>query len=107
MQAVDVNLWIFHMALKNKFYHMKLRKNVAVSEAGLLFNPITGESFSVNPIGVEILKLIREDKSVDQISNIVLEKYTIDKASFEKDYHDFVGILYNHNLIETNDETND
>jgi hypothetical protein len=86
---------------------MKLRKNVAVSEAGLLFNPVTGESFSVNPIGVEILKMIREDKTVDQISEAMLEKYTTDKATFEKDYHDFVGILYNHNLIETHEETND
>ena len=86
---------------------MKLRKNVAVSEAGLLFNPVTGESFSVNPIGVEILKLIREDKSVDQISDVILEKYSTDKATFEKDYHDFIGILYNHNLVETNEETND
>jgi hypothetical protein len=86
---------------------MKLRKNVAVSEAGLLFNPVTGESFSVNPIGVEILKLIREDKFMDQISEAILEKYSTDKATFEKDYHDFVGILYNHNLIETNEETND
>jgi len=86
---------------------MKLRKNVAVSEAGLLFNPITGESFSVNPIGVEILKLIREDKTVDQISEVMLEKYSTDRATFEKDYHDFVGILYNHNLIETHEETND
>jgi len=86
---------------------MKLRKNVAVSEAGLLFNPVTGESFSVNPIGVEILKFIREDQSVEQISNSILEKYNTDRANFEKDYHDFIGILYNHNLIETNEETND
>jgi len=86
---------------------MKLRKNVAVSEAGLLFNPVTGESFSVNPIGVEILKFIREDQSVEQISNTILEKYNTDRANFEKDYHDFIGILYNHNLIETNEETND
>ena len=40
--------------------HMKLRKNVAVSEAGLLFNPVNGESYSLNPIGVDILNLIRE-----------------------------------------------
>ena len=73
----------------------------------MLFNPVTGESFSVNPIGVEILKLIREDKTVDQISEVMLEKYSTDRATFEKDYHDFVGILYNHNLIETHEETND
>ncbi len=84
---------------------MKLKKNVAVSEAGLLFNPVTGESFSVNPIGVEILSLIREEKSPEQISITILEKYSTDQSTFEKDYHDFIGILEHHNLLETHEET--
>ncbi|MEI7661588.1 MAG: PqqD family protein [Bacteroidota bacterium] len=84
---------------------MKLRKNVAVSEAGLLFNPVTGESYSVNPIGVEILNLIREDKDPEQISKSILGKYSTDKTTFEKDYHDFIGILEHHNLLESHEET--
>jgi len=84
---------------------MKLRKNVAVSEAGLLFNPVSGESFSLNPIGTEILNLIREDKSSDEISKAILEKYAIDQATFEKDYHDFIGILEHHYLLESHEET--
>ena len=84
---------------------MKLHKNIAVSEAGLLFNPVTGESFSVNPIGVEILNLIREEKDAAQIRRVVLEKYSTDEATFEKDYHDFIGILEHNNLLEKNEET--
>jgi hypothetical protein len=84
---------------------MKLHKNVAVSEAGLLFNPVTGESFSVNPIGIEILDLMREEKSPEQIRKIILAKYTTDESTFEKDFHDFVGILEHHNLIENHEET--
>ena len=83
---------------------MKLRKNVAVSEAGLLFNPVTGESYSVNPIGVEILSLIREEKNPGQISKAILDKYSIDEVTFEKDYHDFMGILEHHNLLESHEE---
>jgi hypothetical protein len=79
---------------------MKLRKNVAVSEAGLLFNPVTGESFSVNPIGVEILVQLREEKTQEEIGDAILEKYSADRATFEKDYHDFVRILQHHNLLE-------
>jgi hypothetical protein len=84
---------------------MKLRKNVAVSEAGLLFNPVTGESFSLNPIAVEILDLIRKNKSPEQISEVMLGKYTTDKATFEKDYHDFIELLQYHNLLESHEET--
>lgn len=83
---------------------MKLQKNVAVSEAGLLFNPVTGESYSVNPIGVEILNLIREDKNLESISKIILGKYETDKATFEKDYQDFIGILEHYNLLENHEE---
>ena len=84
---------------------MKLQKNVAVSEAGLLFNPVTGESFSVNPIGVEILNLIREEKSPDQIRESILGKYSTDKDTFEKDYQDFIGILAHNNLLEEHEKT--
>jgi len=84
---------------------MKLHKNIAVSETGLLFNPVTGESFSLNPIGAEILSLIREEKDPEQISRVILDKYTTDKATFEKDYNDFIGILKHHNLLESHEET--
>lgn len=83
---------------------MKLKKNVAVSEAGLLFNPVTGESFSVNPIGVEILNLLRDEKKFDQISEVILEKYSTDKQTLEKDFQDFIGILSHNNLVETNEK---
>jgi hypothetical protein len=83
---------------------MKLQKNVAVSEAGLLFNPVTGESYSVNPIGVEIINLIREEKNPEQISKFILAKYSTDKDTFEKDYNDFIGVLEHHNLLESHEE---
>jgi hypothetical protein len=83
-----------------KSFPMKLKKNVAISEAGLLFNPVTGESFSVNPIGVEILKLIREDKNTDQIRQIILSSYLVDGKTFDTDYEDFIGILNHHRLVD-------
>jgi hypothetical protein len=83
---------------------MKLHKNVAVSEAGLLFNPVTGESYSLNPIGVEIINFLREDKSHEDISKFILGKYTTDKTTFEKDFHDFIGILEHYNLIDSHEE---
>jgi hypothetical protein len=84
---------------------MKLKKNVAVSEAGLLFNPVTGESFSVNPIGTEILNLIREEKGEAEILDMILTKYTTDRPTLEKDYQDFIGILSHHKLLEEYEET--
>ncbi len=79
---------------------MKIRKNVAVSDSGFLFNPLTGDSFSVNPIGQTIIKSFQEKKSEDEILNDILEEYRIDKNTAEKDLNDFKKMLENYKLID-------
>ena len=82
---------------------MKLRKNIAISDSGLVFNPSNGESFTVNPIGVEIINFFKEGKSFDEINTIILSQYSTDKDTFEKDFHEFIGILDHNNLLDDND----
>ena len=79
---------------------MKIKKNIALSDTGFIFNPSTGESFSVNPIGGEMLKLLKEGKEKDAIKEVILEKYQTDDATFERDYYDFVNILNHYHLTE-------
>ena len=50
---------------------MNLKKNIAVSDSGFIFNPDTGESFTAS-----------------------------DKDTIEKDYHDFINMLNQFSLIE-------
>lgn len=83
---------------------MRVSKNIAISDAGLVFNPVTGESFSTNPIGMEIIHLIREGKSNKAISESILTRYTTDPSTFEKDFHDFTEVLRHFNLLEENEE---
>jgi len=35
---------------------MKISQNIAISENGFLFNPATGDSFSTNACGKEIIR---------------------------------------------------
>lgn len=86
---------------------MRINKNVAISDSGLVFNPVNGESFSINPIGLEIISQIREGRSFQDISKLILETYAIDKDTFEKDFHDFVEILGHHNIIEGREKKKD
>jgi hypothetical protein len=79
---------------------MKIKPNIAVSDSGFVFNPDTGESFTVNPIGVEIINLLKENKETSEISNQVRLKYTVDQPTFEKDFDDFIGLMRNYSLIE-------
>jgi hypothetical protein len=79
---------------------MKIKKNVAISDSGFIFNPDTGESFSANPIGLEMLEMLRNGREYEEIRKDILDKYKSDKDTVEKDYHDFITMLKQYNLIE-------
>jgi len=79
---------------------MNIKKNVAISESGFIFNPSTGESFSVNPIGIEIFNMLKDGNSYEEISKAILAKYDTDEDTIEKDYNDFIGLLQQHLLIQ-------
>jgi len=79
---------------------MKLRKNIASSEEGFIFNPGTGDSFSTNPIGAEIINLLKEDYNISAIKAQICEKYDVDEVQFEKDLDDFVLQLKEASVLE-------
>ena len=81
---------------------MKMRKNIAVSDSGFIFNPGTGDSFSTNPIGMEIIALMKEEKDIEAIKAVITGKYNVDDATFEKDYFDFLNMLQSYQLTEHN-----
>lgn len=83
---------------------IKIKSNVAISESGFIFNPLSGESYSVNPIGGEIFNAIKEDKNFDEISKEINEKYRVDKDTFERDFGDFISMLKQYELIEEENE---
>lgn len=79
---------------------MNIKSNIAVSASGLIFNPDTGESFTVNPMGAEIINYLKSGNSKQEIETKVLNKYNIDRSSFEKDLEDFTALLQNYSLVE-------
>lgn len=83
---------------------MKINKNIAVSDSGFLFNPGTGESFSLNPIGAEIIGLLKEDKSIEEVSKKLGKIYETDEVTIERDLYDFISMLKQHNLIEDDEQ---
>ncbi|MEI7677167.1 MAG: PqqD family protein [Bacteroidales bacterium] len=79
---------------------MKLKKNIATSGEGFIFNPGTGDSFSTNEIGTEILALLKEDKSVEEITKIISNKYDVDQSQFERDLDDFAAQLKDYSILD-------
>lgn len=83
---------------------MKLKTNLAISETGFVFDPSTGDSYTLNPQGVEILELLKKKKNSAEIAKALSEKYDTTVANAEKDIIDFTAMLKHYGLIETEDE---
>jgi len=83
---------------------MKIKNNIAISDSGYIFNPATGESFVVNPIGKEILGLLKEQKEYDYILSHILDHFNTSASTFEKDYYDFMNTLKKNQLVDENEE---
>ena len=79
---------------------MQINKNIAISDSGFLFNPGSGESYSLNATGTELLGLIKDGKTLEEIKAIFLEKYDTDANTLEKDYQDFMDEIQRFNLSE-------
>lgn len=78
---------------------MKITEEIKVSDNGFVFNSRTGDSFNLNPFGLELLKYIEAENDFDQIKTQILEKYDIDDLSFEKDFYEFCALLKHHQII--------
>lgn len=79
---------------------MKINHNLAVSETGFLFNPGTGESFTVNPIGAEIIEMLRKGITHEQMFDAITDLYHVERNAFEKDLNDFIEMLKTYALLE-------
>jgi len=79
---------------------MKIKKNIATSENGFVFNPATGDSFSGNSMATSILSAMKNNESEGQIKQNILEKYEVAAEQLDRDWEDWIMQLREANLIE-------
>jgi hypothetical protein len=79
---------------------MKIKQKLAISDSGFIFDPTTGESFSINQEGLTILQLLKEGKSEEEIKTMFLNEYDVDETTLDRSLLDFISMLKNYNLIE-------
>ena len=77
---------------------MKITEEIKISDNGFVFNSNTGDSFNLNPIGLEMIKMIKDSFSFEEIRNNFLEKYDVDDLTFEKDFYEFCALLKHHQI---------
>lgn len=79
---------------------LRIKSNIAVSDTGFVFNPGTGDSYSINPIGVEIIRWMKAAQTEAEIINKLVEQYDTDNQTVEKDLYDFYNMLLQNQLAD-------
>ena len=82
---------------------MQINKNIAISDSGFVFNPSTGDSFSTNQVGLEIIRLLKEKKSKEELIKELALKFSTDESTLEKDLGDFFMMLNSYQILVNND----
>lgn len=78
---------------------MKIAEEVKISDNGFVFNSKTGDSFSLNPFGLELIKNIKEEKDLEILKKELQGKYDVDDLTLEKDFYEFCALLKHHQII--------
>jgi len=73
---------------------------LAISENGLIFDPLSGHIFTSNAIGVLIINGLKEGKGVNEIKIAIFDTYDVAGKMIEKDIFDFMSQLINAGLIQ-------
>ncbi len=79
---------------------MVLRKNIAVSENGFVFDPSTGDTYTLNDTALEIIELLKSGKNHNEIVTVLMGKYESEKPLIERYLLEFFEEMKSFNLIE-------
>lgn len=79
---------------------MRIKKNIATSENGFIFNPATGDSFSANHLASAILSAMKNGEDAGLIKHNILEQYEVSTEQLDRDWDDWLLQLKEANLLE-------
>jgi len=77
-------------------------QSLAISESGFIFDPNTGHTFTVNEIGLEIIRLLKDNRSLEEIVAAIASDYEAGSEMIYKDVVQFLGQLRSQQLIDEN-----
>jgi hypothetical protein len=78
----------------------RIKTGIRISEEGMVFDPSTGESFTLNPTGLAILKLMIGDADENRIYEVMSMDYELTRSEFERYFLDFISVLKSCQLLE-------
>ncbi|OAG28576.1 PqqD family protein [Thermodesulfatator autotrophicus] len=78
---------------------MEKLKRLAINEEGFIFDPVSGNSFTTNRVGLWILQKLKEGKTPEEIISELPGYFEVDAETAERDVTDFLEQLRHYKLI--------
>lgn len=66
---------------------------LALSESGFVFDPVSGQSFTVNDTGLEILRRLQQDTDLHHMLAQLIQHYEASEQEIERDLDDFLAAM--------------
>ena len=89
-----------YLCKSEKSIIMKIKKDIAVSDSGFIFNPATGESFNVNATGAAIINHLKKGTAPEALSSEVAREFGVSEIAVDRDIQDFMNMLMHYQLME-------
>ena len=77
---------------------MNRLSKLAINSEGFIFDPTTGDSFTVNPTGLFIINSLRDGKNTEEIATTLSKVFDDTPEEISKDISDFITHLNTYNL---------
>jgi len=74
-------------------------KQMAINGEGFLFDPTSGESFTVNPTAALMIRGMQEGRSPKEIITRLTDTFDVPSERAERDYADFIAQLKLNQLV--------
>lgn len=71
----------------------KALERLAISESGFVFDPVSGHSFTVNETGLDILRLLQQNRSLEGLQKRLCAEYDVEAETLDRDLLEFLGSL--------------
>ena len=73
--------------------------HLALSDDGFLFDPTSGNTYTLNSVGTFILRKMIEQYSFDQIIAAVIEEYDVSEEILSRDLEQFYHFLSEQGIV--------
>ena len=74
-------------------------KQLAISDSGFIFNPLSGDTYNVNKTGVFIISELKNEGTLEKVIGRLQEEFEVNKFDAQRDLEAFINQLETYGLV--------